>query len=44
MEFDYLEVEDDGPDKSKNHSRASIHNIGSIDVDQFDLVGKMLRP
>ena len=33
----YLKVQNDGPNESKNNSWFSIHNITSIDVDQFDL-------
>ena len=36
----HLEVENDRPDKPKNHSGSAINNVSSVDVDKFDLMKK----
>ena len=33
----YLEVEDDGPNESKNDGRLPVDNITGVDVHQLDL-------
>ena len=36
----HLEVENDRPDKPKNHGGSAINNVSSVDVDKFDLMKK----
>ena len=37
MTIENLEVEDDGPDETKNDGRTSVNNVSGVDVHQLDL-------
>lgn len=40
----YLEVQNDGPDQAQHHRWSPVHQIGRIDVHQFDfLAGQKLK-
>ena len=37
VESTYLEVQNDGPDKTQDDRGSAVNKIGRVDIDKFDL-------